>query len=167
VESLPPNCTPILQPCDQYLNALFKRYYQDEWYEWYKKRGSKQYTKQGNKFSRRRKATEDDVNLWIANAAARLIASSSALRACWRDTLISPPHLMRLPDSAWVRFGQYGSQFTFTALRQRRADYDGSNHEFPVTQRRKRKADVTDSENQPPKKQPRPVNVVQPAWMRV
>ena len=42
VECLPPNCTPILQPCDPYVNALFKQYYRDEWYEWYKQRGSKQ-----------------------------------------------------------------------------------------------------------------------------
>ena len=40
-------------------------------------------------------------------------------------------------------------------------------YESPVMQRRKRKAEVAGSENQPPKKQPRPVNVVQPAWMRV
>ena len=110
------------------------------------------------------------MNQWIANAAARLIASSSAIRACWRDTLISPPHLMRLPDSAWARFSQYGSQFTFTALSRRRSDYDGSKYEFPVTQRRKRKADVAvavaGNENQAVKKQRRPVNVVQPAWMR-
>ena len=48
VERLPPNCTPVLQPCDQYVNALFKKYYHDEWDEWYRLRGSKQYTKAGN-----------------------------------------------------------------------------------------------------------------------
>ena len=171
VECLPPNCTPILQPCDQYLNALFKQYYQDEWYDWYKQRGSKQQTKKGGKHSRLRRATEAEVNQWIANAAAQLIASSSAVRASWRDTLLSPPHLLRLPDNAWARFDRYGdlfgSQSTFAALKQRRSDYDGSKYEFPVTQRRKRKADGIGTDGQPAKKQLRPVNVVQPAWMRV
>ena len=167
VECLPPNCTPILQPCDQYVNALFKQFYHDEWYKWYKVRGSKQYTKKGKKHSRLRKATEADVNQWIANAAARLIASSSAVRASWRDTLIGAPHLMRLPDRAWDRIGLLSDGPTWTALSRRRSDYNGSRYEFPVTQRRKRKTDTAGSENQPSKKQLRPVNVVQPAWMRV
>lgn len=34
VECLPPNCTASL-PCDQHVNALFKKYYHDEWFEWY------------------------------------------------------------------------------------------------------------------------------------
>ena len=138
VERLPPNCTPVLQPCDQYVNALFKQYYQDEWFEWYKLRGSKQYTRAG----RLRRATEAETNQWIANATARLIANESAIRASWRDTLLSSPHLMRLPDSAWARFGRYrgGSPYTFAALSRRRGDYDGSKYDFPVTKRRKRKA---------------------------
>ena len=153
------------------MNALFKQYYHDEWYEWYKERGSKQQTKKGKKHSRLRKATEAEVNQWIANASARLIASSSALRASWRDTLLGPPHLMRLPDRAWTHLDRYSSLFgcqrTFIALAQRRSDYDGSKYEFPVTQRRKRKVDGIGTDGQPAKKQLRPVNVVQPAWMRV
>jgi len=164
VERLPPNCTPVLQPCDQYVNALFKQYYQDEWSEWYKLRGSKQYTRAG----RLRRATEAETNQWIANATARLIANESAIRASWRDTLLSPPHLMRLPDSAWARFGHYrgGSPYTFAALSRRRGDYDGSKYDFPVTKRRKRKAGAAAaaSESQAGKKR-RPLNVVRPAWM--
>ena len=167
VECLPPNCTPILQPCDQYVNALFKQYYHDEWDEWYRQRGCRQRTQQNDKHSRLRKATEDEATQWIATATARLIASSSAIRASWRDTLIGPPHLLRLPDGAWACIAQMGSEFTFTALRQRRSNYDGSRYEFPVTKRRvpKRKADVAGSEDQPPTKQLRPVNIVQPEWM--
>ena len=52
------------------------------------RRGSKQQTKKGNKHSRLRKASEAEVNQWIANAVARLIAASSAIRAnsiyCYR-----------------------------------------------------------------------------------
>jgi hypothetical protein len=166
VERLPPNCTPFLQPCDQYVNSLFKKYYQDEWDKWYRTKGCKQWTKKG-KHSRLRKATQDEATEWIANAVARVLGSTSSIQASWRDTLLSSPHLMRLPASAWERFGQYGSPLTFTALMQRRADYDGSRYEFPVTQRRKRKADAATDDTQQPKKQLRPVNIVQPAWMRV
>ena len=168
VECLPPNTTPVLQPCDQYVNALFKQYYQDEWFSWYKERGCKTYTNRNGKHSRLRKATQDDVNQWIANAAARLSVNSAAIRASWRDTHLSPPHLMRLPDAAWAQLTEMGGAATLSALNQRRPAYDGSMYDFPVTQRRKRQADAAaGSENQPPKKQPRPVNVVQPAWMRV
>ena len=130
VECLPPNCTPILQPCDQHVNALFKRYYQDEWFEWYKSCGSKQKTKKDNKHGRLRKATQDDVNQWIANAAARLIACSSAIRACWSTTLIAPPHLMRLPDSAWYRLGEMCTADNIAALTPLRTVYDGSRYFF-------------------------------------
>ena len=78
VECLPPNCTPSLQACDQYVNALFKQYYHDEWFEWYNRVGSRQRTKQGTTHSRLRKATEAEVHQWIANATARLIDSSPA-----------------------------------------------------------------------------------------
>jgi hypothetical protein len=162
------NCH-ILQPCDQYVNALFKQYYHDEWDEWYRLRGSKQYTNAGKKHSRLRRATEAEVNQWIANATARLIVSSSAIRASWRDTLLSPPHLMRLPARFWTRLaelaGWLGCTRTVAALSRRRADYDGSKYEFPVTQRRKRKVELVGGQSQLAKKQARPVNVVKPAWM--
>ena len=116
----------------QLLPSPFKQYYQDEWFEWCQQRGSKQQSKKGKEHSRLRKATQAEVNQRIADAAARLVASDSAIRASWRDTLLSLPQLMRLPDSAWARFSQYGSQFTFNALSQRRSDYDGSKDEFPV-----------------------------------
>jgi hypothetical protein len=57
-----------------------------EWDEWYRNRGSKQYTKAGKKYSRLRKATQADVNQWFADATARLIASESAIRASSRHS---------------------------------------------------------------------------------
>ncbi len=115
------------------------------------------------------RATEAEVNSWIANATARLIASSSAIRASWRDTLLSPPHLMRLPAEFWTRLTELAGLLrcarTVAALSRRRAEYDGSKYSFPVTQRRKRRAEAAAGESQPAKRQARPVNIVRPAWM--
>ena len=70
VETLLPNCTPILQPCDQHINALFKKFYEDEWLRWYIAKGHKGKTKPDEEHSRLRKATQAEVNGWIANAFA-------------------------------------------------------------------------------------------------
>ena len=167
VECLPPNCTPILQPCDQQVNALFKKYYQDEWFKWYSNVGSKRTNKKGNKHGRLPKAKEAEVNRWIANATARLMVESKAIIGSWTSTLVADPHIMRLPDNAWSQLTNLYNGPTLDALSARRPLYDGTRYDFPVTQRKKRKPESVDSENQPPKKQLRPVNVVQPAWMRV
>ena len=60
----PPNCSPLLQPLDHTINASLKREYERLWAEWYKEVGRKRLTAGGNK----KKATEDDVNRWVAGA---------------------------------------------------------------------------------------------------
>ena len=102
VETLPPNTTPILQPCDQYVNSLFKKYYQEEWREWYVTTGYQDATKKDNKHSNLRRAREQEVIKWIANATARLILSPLAIRRSWDCTLIvSKPHIMHMPPPVW------------------------------------------------------------------
>jgi len=34
-EFFPPNCTPVLQPLDHSINAMFKREYEQQWALWY------------------------------------------------------------------------------------------------------------------------------------
>ena len=103
METLPPNCTPILQPCDQYINSLFKKYYQDEWRDWYMAVGWRDATKSGDEHSNLRRAKEVEVNKWIANATARLIMSPDAIRASWRDTLIvDKSHLLHMAPYLWA-----------------------------------------------------------------
>ena len=102
VEVLPPNTTPFLQPCDQYVNALFKSYYHKEWEEWYMEKGYMDKSKPNEKYSNLRRAKEEDVNKWIANATAQLILTPRSVRRSWFDTLIAPiPHMMHLPPKLW------------------------------------------------------------------
>ena len=108
------------------------------------------------------------MNQWIANAAARLdfeqpSHTSKLARHGDEPATSDATARQRMGSIRSVRQSAHVPRFDV----ERRSDYDGSKYEFPVTQRRKRKAEAAEKENQPPMKQPRPVNVVQPAWMRV
>ena len=145
IECLPPNCTPVLQPCDQHVNALFKRYYHYEWYEWYRKKGHLDQTQPGNKHSRLRRAKEKRVNRWIANTIARLQrtkpdeqeqkdekeavrkeqpAKRSAIQDSWEETLIAEPHLMRVPDRVWQRIEPMVNKHIFAQVSPQRSSND-------------------------------------------
>jgi len=54
---LPPNCTPLVQPLDHSLNAVFKRIYEEQWRIWYHNVSHTKLTAKGN----RRKADNDMI----------------------------------------------------------------------------------------------------------
>jgi hypothetical protein len=81
VQYLPPNCTPLLQPLDFCLNALFKRIYEEQWSRWYREVGRYRKNKNGGQG----KATEDEVNSWCATAAASL--TKETIIKCFNHTL--------------------------------------------------------------------------------
>ena len=80
-EYFPANCTPLVQPLDFNLNALFKRAYEDEWSKWYKTIGRFRKNKKGNQG----KPTQDEVNSWCA-AAIHTISSHITLKS-WNHCL--------------------------------------------------------------------------------
>jgi hypothetical protein len=92
---LPPNCTPLLQPLDHAITPPSSASTERLWAEWYKEVGCKRLTAKGNK----KKATEEDVNGWVAGALHCI--TPELVRKCWRHTLMLPPCLVRLPAQIW------------------------------------------------------------------
>ena len=99
-EFFPPNCTPILQPCDQNVNHLFKLEYEQQWADWMESKGSKKdnVTRYGNPAA----ATPVEYMAWIGSALKRLdqkAIQDSWRMSCWGHGFTA----FQLPDKLWAR----------------------------------------------------------------
>jgi hypothetical protein len=132
-EFFPPHCTPILQPLDQTVNREFKREYEREWAKWFQETGCLGRTPKGN----RKAATEDEVNVWVANALSRI--TPHMVRVSWQNSTCSPPHLMHLPEVCWKKALGYLPARQLIPLLPRltrhRRYYSGKHFQFPVAER--------------------------------
>ena len=78
-EFFPPNCTPILQPCDMNVNRDFKRVWTSCWLDWFIEYVSTpaNWTPKHNP----RKASDDVVHRWIARCMEAM--TEKVVRDSW------------------------------------------------------------------------------------
>ena len=133
----PPNCTPLLQPCDQNINQIFKKVYRERWEQWYYATGCQQFTEWGNE----KKASEDEANEWIAYAIHAI--SQKVVLDSWGRSAFPQFTPMHLPQQAWELIVEYSAETASCVdlLRSVRAEYNKSaTFVFPGKRKRKPKA---------------------------
>ena len=147
-EFFPPNCTPILQPCDQNVNHFFKAEYEREWSDWMKAEGGsdENVTRYGNPAA----AQPATYMAWIGRAlgciGAKVIKDSWEM-SCWGKRTTA----FQLPNELWALIVAFLEEDedeeterrtrprTRQAVRYIRKLYTGWHHyEFPVKKRRKK-----------------------------
>jgi hypothetical protein len=140
----PPHCTPILQPCDQNVNQLFKKVYSQQWSAWYEQVGRFGKTAAGNL----KKATEEEVTGWIAHAVAAI--TPNIINVSWERSATARYGLMHLPNAAWSMVLSYFSAHIdvredwWTMFKRCRLRYAAwQTFTFPETKKRTQKAAVT------------------------
>ena len=84
-EYFPPNCTPILQPCDMSVNREFKRVWTSCWLDWFIEYGSSpaNWTRCQNP----RKASDDVVHRWIARCMEAM--TENTVRDSWNRSVFA------------------------------------------------------------------------------
>ena len=84
-EFFPPNCTPILQPCDMNVNREFKRVWTSCWLDWFIEHGSTpaNWTRCQNP----RKASDDVVHRWIARCMEGI--TEKTVRDSWNRSVFA------------------------------------------------------------------------------
>ena len=84
-EYFPPNCTPILQPCDMNINREFKRVWTSCWLDWFIEYGSTpaNWTAHGNP----RQASAEVVHRWIARCMEAM--TEKTVRDSWSRSVFA------------------------------------------------------------------------------
>jgi hypothetical protein len=84
-EFFPPNCTPVLQPCDMNINREFKREWSSCWLDWFIEFGStpENWTPKCNP----RKASDSAVHQWIARCMDAITAKT--VRDSWNRSVFA------------------------------------------------------------------------------
>ena len=95
----PPHCTPILQPCDQNVNHMFKMEYERQWAEWMAETGSRDdnVTRYGNPAA----AGKATYMAWIGRALACI--DKKVIDDSWRMSCAGYKFSMfHLPSRPWL-----------------------------------------------------------------
>ena len=100
----PPNCTPILQPCDQNVNHIFKLQYEKCWAAWFDSFGhtDENVTIHGNPAA----AKEEEYMKWIGEALQSI--DKKVIEDSWRMSCAGyQASAFHLPSKLWLRVLTY------------------------------------------------------------
>ena len=84
-EYFPPNCTPMLQPCDMNINREFKRVWTSCWLDWFINYGST--PANWTRCQNARNAGDDEVHRWIARCMEAM--TEKTVRDSWNRSVFA------------------------------------------------------------------------------